>query len=99
MIIGMPSSNTISRTRPSLRRPTTSGPVWELAELFPVQGDWDEWNYKALIDSLESHPVIELYNGRLEILPMPTEWHQFILQFFYRALDNHALLKAPGPVL
>ncbi len=54
----------------------SSGPVWAIAERFPRQGRWTERDYLALP---EGFPRVELSNGRLEILPMPTDRHQAIL--------------------
>ena len=50
--------------------------MWALATRFPVQGDWSEPAFLALP---EGFPRIELSDGRLEILPMPTDRHQAIL--------------------
>ena len=52
-------------------------PVWEIARLFPAQGDWTEEAYF----SIESTRLVELVDGCLEFLPMPTKFHQRIVQF------------------
>src|SRR5712692_7578885 len=41
-------------------------PTWEIAHLFPDQGTWTEGEYLAL----DTNHLIELSNGRLEVLPM-----------------------------
>jgi Uma2 family endonuclease len=57
-------------------------PTWEIARLFPNQGDWTEGEYLAL----DTNHLIEFADGHLEFLPMPTQSHQFIVLFLYRAL-------------
>jgi Uma2 family endonuclease len=58
--------------------------AWELATLFPPQGHWSEGAYLSLTD--ETNRRIELVDGRLEFLPMPTELHQALVAFLYQAL-------------
>jgi Uma2 family endonuclease len=48
-------------------------------ELLPQQGDWGEEDYLWLTD--HSNRLIELTDGYLEVLPMPTGQHQGILGF------------------
>jgi hypothetical protein len=45
--------------------------VWELATLFPAQGEWSEEEYLDVTDGTNRR--IELVDGRLEFLPIPTE--------------------------
>ena len=59
-------------------------PPWEAVELFPKQGEWTEAQYMALIE----RRGIEYADGVLEVLPMPTDMHQAILQFLFLALDK-----------
>ena len=58
--------------------------AWEVATLFPAQGYWSEEAYLDLTDGTNRR--IELVDGRLEFLPMPTELHQFLAGFLYHAL-------------
>lgn len=51
-------------------------PVWALATRFPRQGEWSETDYLALPDAF---PRVELSDGCLEVLPMPTHQHQAAL--------------------
>lgn len=67
-------------------------PTWELALKHPRQGDWTEQDYLRLE---QQGVVIELVDGCLEFLPMPTPLHQLILQFLYEALAAHTR-KGPG---
>jgi Uma2 family endonuclease len=72
------------RTRP--RKAQADGPTWEVAVLFPNQGQWSEADYLAL----ETNHLIELCDGRLEVLPMPTTSHQWIVLYLYELLKAFA---------
>jgi Uma2 family endonuclease len=76
-------------------------PAWEIAMLFPAQGDWCEEAYLAL----DTNHRVELANGFIEVHPMPSMLHQLIAGFLYRWLEDfirqHRLglvLYAPFPV-
>ena len=56
---------------------TGKGPAWEIATLFPDQGQWDEWDYLAL----DTNRLVEFADGYVEVLPMPTELHQDLVLF------------------
>ena len=51
----------------------------QIAELLPEQGAWSEEGYLWLTDT--TNRMIEFTNGRIEVLPMPTDKHQTILFF------------------
>jgi Uma2 family endonuclease len=74
-------------------------PTWEVAYLFPAQGTWTEDDYLGLDGISEGHPFVELSNGRLEVLPVPTQTHQFIMIFLYELLNAFTAIHAPGVVL
>lgn len=65
-------------------------PTWEIAYLFPLQGEWTEEAYLAL----ETNRFVELSDGCLEVLPMPTFLHQFIIEYLFDAMRAH--LKQHG---
>ena len=69
--------------------------TWEIARLFPRQGQWTKAEYLAL----NTNHLVELSNGCLEFLPMPTHFHQLIVAFLYRVLDAFTQKHAPGIVL
>ena len=50
----------------------------------PLQGLWTQAQYLRLTDS--ARLLIEFTDGRLEVLPMPTDRHQSILQYLFLAL-------------
>lgn len=69
-------------------------PTWEIAHLFPDQGNWSEADYLALQTNL----LIELSDGCLEFLPMPTFYHQDLVAFVYLQLREIALKHNLGRV-
>jgi Uma2 family endonuclease len=52
--------------------------------LLPSQGQWSEETYLWLTDQTTS--FIELTDGYIEVLPMPTDEHQTRLAYLYQAL-------------
>jgi Uma2 family endonuclease len=70
--------------------------AWEVATLFPVQGLWSEEAYLNLTD--HTNRCIELTNGRLEFLTMPTEIHQALTEFFFDALRSFVQRHRCGQV-
>jgi Uma2 family endonuclease len=61
-------------------------------DLRPLQGLWTEAQYLALTD--QTNHLIELADGRIEVLPMPTRSHQLIVRWVFLAL--HAFLQPRG---
>jgi Uma2 family endonuclease len=74
-------------------------PTWEVAYLFPAQGHWTEFEFFNLDRFCDGIPRIELSNGRLTVLPMPTEFHQLIMVFLFDLFRDFTELHAPGIVL
>jgi Uma2 family endonuclease len=72
---------TVPQTQP---QPTDlcPNPAWEVALLFPSQGAWRESDYLAL----DTNRLVELVDGRLEVLPIPSMLHQLIVEFLHDAL-------------
>jgi Uma2 family endonuclease len=70
--------------------------AWELATLYPAQGDWSEEEYLELTD--HSSRRIEFTDGRLEFLPMPTEIHESLVQFLLFALYDFVNSRKLGKV-
>jgi Uma2 family endonuclease len=75
---------------------SSSDYVWEIAKLFPQQGAWSEAEYLDLTD--RSNCRVEFTDGRLEFLPMPTEVHQELIAFLYRALYRYVNERKLGKV-
>lgn len=59
----------------------TGEPAWDIARLFPSQGQWSEEEYLAL----DTNHLIEYSHGIVEVLPMPSDRHQTILAYLYTA--------------
>jgi Uma2 family endonuclease len=68
-------------------------PAWEIARLFPPQGQWSEGSYLSFTESLNQ--LVELVSGSVEVLEMPTKSHQKIVQcllnFVLTFLSSHRL--------
>lgn len=71
------------------------GPVWEIATFFPYQGEWSEADY------LQLEPIrrMELSDGFIEVLPMPTTSHQMLLGHLYSLLLAFSTSHELGTVL
>lgn len=76
-------------------RSSRGTPTWEIALLFPEQGEWSEEEYL----NLDTNHLIEYVDGCLEFLPMPTKTHQFILLFLCGLLRGFVLGRRLGRVL
>lgn len=76
-------------------RSPVPGPAWEIATLFPDQGHWTETDYLEL----KTNRLVELSDGIVEVLPMPTVFHQRIVAFLYNALLAFVAAHRAGEVL
>ncbi|MGB7157751.1 MAG: Uma2 family endonuclease [Tepidisphaeraceae bacterium] len=72
-----------------------SQPAWDVARLFPDQGSWDDEDYLAL----STNQLVELSDGSVEVLPMPTMRHQAIVQYLSNLLLAFAAAGDLGRVL
>lgn len=70
-------------------------PVWEIATLYPPQGQWTVSEYL----SLNTNRLIEFNAGQLEFLPMTTELHQLIALYLYTELRTYNSGNQSGMVL
>jgi Uma2 family endonuclease len=70
-------------------------PAWDIAKLFPNQGEWSEEEYLAL----DTNHLVEFTNGYIEVLPMPTIPHQRLVFFFQRMLWAFVVEHQLGEVL
>lgn len=52
-------------------------------DLMPLQGLWTEQQYLKLTD--QTNHLVEFHDGAIEVLPMPTEEHQAILEYLFFA--------------
>jgi Uma2 family endonuclease len=72
-----------------------AGPAWDIARLFPAQGQWSEQDYL----DLPGNPLVELVDGSVEALPTPALLHQLIVAFLYEAFTSHVRPRRKGAVL
>jgi Uma2 family endonuclease len=70
-------------------------PTWGVAYLYPYQGEWSEEAYLSLASSGR---MMELSDGCLEFLPMPSMLHQRIVNFLHRLLEAFVLANVQGEV-
>ncbi|MEZ4707181.1 MAG: Uma2 family endonuclease [Caldilineaceae bacterium] len=70
-------------------------PAWEIAQLFPAQGEWTVDDYLTL----ETNQLVEYTNGHVEVLPMPSPRHQDIVFFLQRMIWNFIASRKLGKVL
>jgi Uma2 family endonuclease len=91
----MPVSSS-ARTRRRRDHPENGDLTWDIARLFPAQGEWTESQYLRL-ESLYGEDIrVELYDGCLEILAVPTMTHQLIIRFLLRALEEFVAAQGLG---
>lgn len=91
MIVETTPSCTVAPQRTSKR----GEPTWEIACLFPAQGDWTVEQYLEM----DTNWLIEYTDGCLEVLPMPTLFHQLIVKFLLGELDKFVANNTKGKVL
>lgn len=70
-------------------------PAWDIALLFPPQGQWSEAEYLAL----NTNRLVEFSAGSLEVLPMPTAVHQLIVVYLHELLATFVTRGGLGLVL
>jgi Uma2 family endonuclease len=70
--------------------------AWEVATLFPEQGEWSEEDYLRLTDGTNRR--IEFTDGRLEFLTMPTEIHETLAELLFFALREFVETQKLGKV-
>jgi Uma2 family endonuclease len=85
-------SRLVNRTSHSVGR---AQPTWDVAYLFPTQGNWSEDEYLAL----QTNHLVEFSNGFLEVLPMPTTSHQALVFFLAGLLQARTAGREFGIVL
>lgn len=70
---------------------------FDLARLFPPQGQWSVDDYLRLTD--QTRQLVELIDGRIEIPEMPSESHQLIVQFLFLAMHEHIAAAGLGTLV
>jgi len=85
--------NPATTEQATLQRSSRRGdPTWEIARLYPRQGEWTEEDFLALSTRLP----VELSNGCLEFLPMPSFYHQLVVAWLYDTLKAYLEVSLIG---
>ncbi len=71
---------------PMIASPIADPPELDLriVEILPAPGEWTEDEYLWLTD--RTNHLVEFCEGRIEVLPMPTDFHQGIVGWLYEHL-------------
>lgn len=69
-------------------------PVWDLARWMPQQGAWTVDDYLEL-----DGPAVEFDQGMIEVLDIPSQAHQLLVQFFFLAIHSFVTPRGLGRVL
>ena len=69
-------------------------PAWDIATLFPNQGDLSDEDYLVL--TRHTNRLAEFTDGRIEVLKMPTLEHQDIVFFLVALLKSLAAANKLG---
>lgn len=72
-------------------------PAWDVAKLFPPQGQWTEGEYLRLTES--TNKLVELTDGDIRVLEMPTTAHRLIVEFLLDVFRAFIKPKELGLVL
>ncbi len=70
--------------------------VWEVATLYPQQGEWSEEDYLKLTDHWNRR--IKFTDGRVEFLTTPTLIHETLTRFLFLALYQFVNQRELGEV-
>lgn len=93
----MPNTTTLtsSAIRKEIRGKRKVRPTWEMADLFPKQGSWSEDDYLELTSG---RTRVELVDGFVEFLEMPSIWHDRFVKFLFLALNTFVTAAKLGEV-
>jgi Uma2 family endonuclease len=84
-----------AETSPPLARSPAREPAWEVAYLFPEQGNWSEQEYLELC----GNRLVEFSGGSIEVLTMPTWTHQKIVRLLFQILYSFVADRKLGEVI
>jgi Uma2 family endonuclease len=71
-------------------------PPWGIALLFPAQGQWTDAEYLAL--QKRTNRLVELSDGYVEVLSVPSPFHQRIVRFLFRLLETCVMALGSGEI-
>jgi Uma2 family endonuclease len=76
-------------------QPAAEEPAWEVAYLFPEQGNWSEQEYLEL----SGNRIVEFSGGNIEVLASPTWSHQKIVRLLFQLLYSFVTDRTLGEVI
>jgi Uma2 family endonuclease len=79
----------------SVHVPANRSPGTDILQLFPSQGEWQDGDYF----SLPGNRLVELVDGFIEVLPMPSLQHQFLTRLIFLALHDFCESRTAGIVM
>lgn len=79
----------------SVHIPIDPLPTTSILQLFPSQGEWQEGDYF----SLPGNRLVELVDGFVEVLPMPSLQHQFLARLIFLRLHEASESRKAGIVM
>jgi len=82
---------------PGQTAPGQAEPAWGVAMLYPMQGDWSDGEYLRLTEG--TNRLVEITDGHIEVLAMPTSSHQRILFFLFAQLQTFITPRKLGEAL
>lgn len=72
-------------------------PAWDVALLYPEQGQWSDEDYLSATET--TNRLVELSDGMIEVLPMPKTTHQAIVQYLNGILFSFVTARRLGRIL
>ncbi len=94
-VADIPIKTQSTKTQSTKTQSTKPQPTWEVAQLFPTQGEWSVEEYLAL----DSNRLIEFADGKIEVLTMPTPKHQSLVFYLQLMLWTLVQKQKLGKVL
>jgi Uma2 family endonuclease len=79
----------------SIHTPIDPLPTTSILQLFPSQGEWQDGDYF----SLPGNRLVEMVDGFVEVLPMPSLQHQFLARLIFLKLHEASELRKAGIVM
>lgn len=72
-------------------------PVWDIARLFPPQGQWAVEDYLGL-EGQSGNSLVEFSHGHIEVLPVPSLQHQAMAAYLFHLLYSFVTGRQLGVV-
>jgi Uma2 family endonuclease len=89
------SSNLLESQTIATPKSSRGEPTWEIAGFYPRQGEWTEAEFLTL----STNRFVELNDGCVEFLPMPSYLHQAIVRILFQLMERFVTAGGLGEVL